>query len=199
MENEIWKDIPGYEGLYMVSNIGRVKGLDRIINCRGDVKRKAKGIMLKGVKAKSGYLTLNLNISGKRILYCVHQLVAMAFLDHAPCRFKLVVNHINFDKEDNRVENLEVVTNRKNSDKKHLTSASKYVGVSKARNKWSSCIEINNKTIRLGTFDTEIEASEYYQNAILDHERGKKIRIRRYLHNNGGYSGTYPGCNVSYV
>lgn len=99
----------------------------------------------------------------------IHKLVAMAFLNHTPDGTQIfVINHKNFDKMDNRVENLEIVTSRENSNKKHLSSTSKYTGVSwnKNTNKWRADIYINSKLNYLGLFTNEIEASNAYQNAL---------------------------------
>lgn len=89
---EIWKSIVGYEGLYEVSNLGRVR------NCQ-------TGWVLKPRKNHKGYLIVDLSKNGVMKHYRVHRLVATAFLpnpDGLP-----EVNHINEDKTDNRVENLE--------------------------------------------------------------------------------------------
>ena len=94
---EIWKDILGYEGKYMVSNWGRVKSLN--------YNKTGKERIMKLDKASNGYLQLYLYKDGKRKHYLVHRLVATAFCEN-PEGFT-VVNHINEDKADCRAENLE--------------------------------------------------------------------------------------------
>jgi hypothetical protein len=93
----------------------------------------------------------------------------MSFLGHKPCGYKLVVNHIDFNKLNNNLVNLEIITNRENCNKKHLKSSSKYVGVAwcKASKKWRAMIDINNKSNYLGLYNTELEASNAYQNKLL--------------------------------
>jgi len=156
-QKEVWKDVLNYEGIYQISNLGRVKSL----------KFGKERILRVGVDG-NGYLNANLSKNGKVKSRCVHQLVVIAFLNHTPCGLELVVNHINFNKTDNRVENLEVITNRENTNKKHLKSSSQYTGVSwyKPTGKWASHIWINGKLKNLGLFMDELEASNAYQNAL---------------------------------
>ena len=94
---EIWKDIKGYEGLYQISNMGRVKRLAGK-GCKQERILKAK-------KDNSGYLLVHLYKDGKSKYYLVHRLVAQAFLenqDNLP-----EVNHKDEDKQNNCMENLE--------------------------------------------------------------------------------------------
>ena len=151
---EVFKDVKGYEGSYQVSNLGRVKSL----------KFDKEKILKAGVNA-NGYLQVNLFKDGKCKARKVHQLVAVAFLGHKPCGMKLVVNHIDIDKLNNNVSNLEIVTARENGNKKHLKSSSKYTGVcwDKRDKKWMAYIRINGKLKNLGYFTDELEASNAYQ------------------------------------
>lgn len=159
-ENEIWKPIFGYEGFYEVSNLGKVKSLERKVknplafSGYRIVKSRALALTI-----SNGYFEVSLYKENKRKHFRVHQLVAFNFMDHKPCGFEIVVNHKDFNKTNNRLDNLELVTNRENSNKKHLASTSKFTGVSKQRNKWRA-------SISLGSFDTEQEASEAYQKAL---------------------------------
>ena len=165
---EIFKDVKGYEGLYQVSNLGNVKSLERLVKHSKGGYKLVKEKLLKFGKGTGGYSFVNLNKFGIARNRMIHQLVAIAFLDHTPCGYKLVVNHIDFDKTNNNVSNLEIVTHRENSNRKHLKSSSKYVGVSwnKNSNKWYSSIKINGKTKSLGTFKCEIKAHLAYQNKL---------------------------------
>lgn len=97
MKGEIWKDIEGYEGLYQVSNLGRVKSLN--------YKRTGKERILKAGKSGYGYLQVNLYKDGNREQPLVHRLVATAFLDNPDNLPE--VNHKDEDKTNNCVENLE--------------------------------------------------------------------------------------------
>lgn len=100
IENEIWKDIKDYEGLYQVSNLGRVKSLERIDNNNHPIKEK----ILKNQTDKDGYLWICLHgIKIKKVQ--VHRLVAQAFIPN-PNNLPQV-NHKNEIKDDNRPVNLE--------------------------------------------------------------------------------------------
>ena len=94
--DEIWKDIKGFEGLYQVSNLGRVKSL-------------RKGIIMKPDKHRGGYLYYILRRT-ERKTFKAHRLVADAFV----CRPRLEVNHKDGDKKNNRADNLEMVTHKEN-------------------------------------------------------------------------------------
>lgn len=163
MENEveIWRDVVGYEGLYQVSTYGRVMSL---------VRRNISVTLIRkfGVDA-DGYMNLDLYKEGKRKNVTVHSIVAKAFIDENYREKSLVVNHKDFNRKNNLLSNLEVVTNRENTNKKHLPSTSKYTGVcwDKKKNKWLSQIFINGNLLPLGSFSTEIEASCFYESALI--------------------------------
>ena len=101
---EIWKDIEGYEGLYQVSNLGRVKSLGRYINNNGGLYFRKEKIM-KVCKDKKGYNVCGLSKNNNPKTLKVHRLVASAFIPN-PNNLPQV-NHRNEDKTDNRVDNLE--------------------------------------------------------------------------------------------
>lgn len=111
MEDEIWKDIKGYEGLYQVSNLGRIKSLERYVNTNKNYELFIRERILKQT-SNNGYMRVELNKDGKGISYLVHRLVAEAFLnDYNKC---LQVNHKNGIKNDNNIGNLEMVTAKEN-------------------------------------------------------------------------------------
>jgi hypothetical protein len=162
---EIYKDIIGYEGLYKVSNLGNVKSLDRhYVNSLGVVRFLKGRVLIPGFNG-NGYLKVTIYRESKVKTRNIHQLVAEHFLDHTPCGHKLVVNHIDFNKANNLVTNLEVVTSRVNANQKHLKSSSAYTGVHycNTSGKWVSQIGFNGKSFNLGYFDVEYDAHLAYE------------------------------------
>lgn len=108
---EYWKPIPGYIGLYEVSSFGRVRSLDRLIDNHRGVYIK-KGRILKLSVTTCGYIFLHLYKDGSKKMFLVHRLVWLAFNGTVP--EGLQVNHINEDKTDNRLENLNLMTPKEN-------------------------------------------------------------------------------------
>jgi hypothetical protein len=162
MANETWKDIKGYEGYYQINSIGTVRSLNRRVwNGKGYVLLKGK-IINSGIDSH-GYPLARLSKEGKSKTFKIHQLVAQAFLNHKIDGYSMVVDHINNNKEDNRVENLQVVSQRLNASKDRKT---KYTGVTKHGDKWRARIRIEGKNKHLGLFNTPEEASNKYQEIL---------------------------------
>lgn len=172
MGTEIWKAVAGYNGIYEVSNFGRVKSLFRLVRV-GIWKREVKEKFLKSSLDTDGYPIVCLSKDGATKIARVHMLVAISFLNHMPNELKMDVDHINGIKSDPRSENLRIVTHRFNCTfgerkyKKRLTS--QYPGVSwrKDINKWRSETSIDGKKKRLGLFENEIDAANAYQDEFL--------------------------------
>ena len=123
---EVWKDIPGYEGRYQVSSIGRIKSLPRYVNNHtGKILIKEK--ILAQRPDKKGYMRIDLNDSkGKKHFYGVHRLVMMAFAPN-PLN-KPQVNHIDGNKSNNNLENLEWCTNGENQKHAYKNGLNKVTG-----------------------------------------------------------------------
>jgi len=113
MENEIWKEINGYEGMYQVSNLGRVKSLKRQVTRANGVKPHYPERILRHGLNSAGYPIVCLQKDGTQKMERVHRLVAKCFINN-PLN-KKTVNHINGVKGDGRAVNLEWATQAENN------------------------------------------------------------------------------------
>lgn len=152
---EVYMDVLGFEGLYKVSNYGNVLGLK-------------KGKILKPDTDKDGYKIITLSKRPLQKKFKVHRLVYYTFVPDGE-RDKQI-NHLDKDKANNKLSNLETVTLRENNthrfaDKK---TSSKYRGVTRDEryNVWRAQIQVNKVKKHLGQFKTEEEAYEAYLKAL---------------------------------
>lgn len=111
---EVWKDIDGFKGLYQVSNLGRIKALEKKTRTHNGHKTWPEKI-IKPIIQHSGYAHVGLWKNGRQTQSCVHRLVAYAFCHNDATLFKNQVNHKNENKLDNRASNLEWVTPQENT------------------------------------------------------------------------------------
>ena len=112
---EEWRDVPGYKGFYQVSSYGRLKSLERIVKNYRSENCRLKSKFIKGCVNNKGYVKVRLSKEGKYRTYALHQVVAMAFLDHIPnYRLDKVVDHIDENKQNNRLDNLQIISNSEN-------------------------------------------------------------------------------------
>lgn len=171
------KDVVGYEGNYLISEDGEVYSVIR-------------GIRLKQFSKNAdsnSYRRVELSLNGVKRKHQVHRLVAEAYLGK-PEEF-MVVNHKNGIKYDNRVLNLEWVTQKQNDaharingltpsllGNKQKRNTSGYVGVTKSGNKWKAQMRLSGKLHYFGLYDTPEEASKAYTEAFegVLAQRGKK-------------------------
>jgi len=149
---EKWREVVGYSSSYIVSDLGRIKSLisNKILKVNYNV---------------AGYGFVNLYKNKKPSARMIHQLVAESWLYHVPCGQKLVVDHINGDKKDNRLINLQIITQRKNSLKDKELPPSGHHGVSwcNTNKKWVVRPRYRGKKVYLGHYDCADFASEVYQ------------------------------------
>lgn len=127
---EIWKDIVGFEGIYKISNTGRVVSLPKTkIECG-----RKSGNELKEKIGRAGYIYVALRKDKKQNNYLIHRLIAKAFIpntNNKPC-----INHINSIRTDNRIENLEWCTYSENNSHAHKVGGQgKYVGEKHSQSK----------------------------------------------------------------
>ena len=152
---EVWKDVLNYEGHYQVSNLGNVRSM-----------KFNKIKQIKHLNTKGRY-KVNLYKKGKPALANnrISVLVAEAFLNHKRCGHKLVVDHIDNNKINDKLYNLQVITHRQNltKDRKNITG---YTGVFKVGNRYNAGIRMGKEKIHLGSYKTPEEASQAYQKAL---------------------------------
>lgn len=128
MKTEIWKDVIGYESLYQVSNLGNVK---RIGSFRGVNKKYLNNYNLTPMDNGKGYLRIKLTKNNKSKRIMLHRIIAEAFIQNL--NNKPFINHINSNKKDNRIENLEWCTQSENV--KHSVNAGRWTQGKTKKNK----------------------------------------------------------------
>lgn len=167
---EEWKDVKGYEGIYKISDLGRVKSLSRIIYVNGKYPTQSKCRILKGGLSNNGYRNVYLSLNKRPKTYLIHQLIGVSFLNHTVNGHDIVMNHKNFIRTDNRKLNLEIVTQRENSNQKHFKSTSQYVGVSWSdrHKKWRADITYGRTHKYLGYHYSELDAHNAYQKKLAE-------------------------------
>lgn len=161
---EIWKDIEGYKGVYMISSNGKVKSLKRIDNNNHPIKEK----ILTPQKNKYGYYKIILCKNGKQKSFQIHRLVYETFVGEIPDGMQC--NHINEIKTDNRLENLNLMTPKENSN-------------------WGTRNE------RIGETKKGMKLSEETKNKMKNHPNKSKIILQIDL--NGNIIADFPSlCEV---
>jgi len=182
---EIWKHIKGYEDIYQISNLGRVKRISNFKYCN---TKYLNDYYLSFKDNGKGYYRVALSLNGKRKLIMLHRLIADSFIPN-PKNLK-VVNHIDSNKKNNDISNLEWCTqsdncnhfNKENPLKGSKTRKTKGYVYCKRDNTFYSRIGIDGKTINLGAFKTKEQAIEKYNQAyenkikmLLDRQKIKEL------------------------
>ena len=181
-ENEVWRDVVGYDGYYQVSNRGNVRSVTR----KDSIGRKIGGRILKPRYDRGGYLLINLCKNGKVRTKLIHRLVAERFIPNPESLPQ--INHIDEDKANNNVENLEWCTSKDNIN--HGTRNER------TRKKIRA---VNIKTGEVFTFNSVREARDkgYNQGGVSRACRG----IYKNTNGNlmGGEGHTYRGYRWYYI
>lgn len=157
---EIWKDIPNYEGIYQVSNLGSIKS----------IKYKNGKLLIPHINKTGKKFRFDVELwkESKPKTYKIHRLVMAAFIGES----NLIVDHINGDSTDNRLENLRYCTQRQNLtfDNVKRKRKSKYIGVTYLsagcyNDRWKATIWDGNKSVTIGYYKTDLDAHLAYMKA----------------------------------
>jgi hypothetical protein len=163
---ETWKDVSGFEGYYQISDTGLVKSIRNY--------HRSSDIILKQDIDRDGYSLVCLSKNSKKKNYRIHRLVWDAFGKGERNGKKIIIDHIDENKGNNNISNLQLLTTRDNVTKYFKTQTRKYnlpVGVRNHGKKYQTTIWANGKHKALGTFPTIEIASQIYEQ--------EKLRITR--------------------
>lgn len=119
LHKELWCDIKDFEGLYEVSNYGRVRSYDKVVNAANNSTRIIKGKIMSLTNSEGGYLKVGLTKNKKVYNKCIHRLVGLHFIEN-PNNY-LELNHIDKNKTNNYYYNLEWCTRKQNNDHSQIT------------------------------------------------------------------------------
>jgi hypothetical protein len=166
MDQEIWKDIEGFDGRYQISTFGRVRNAEenRLLKLQKQPKDRDKTKR----DPNQYYVLVCLCMNGKETTARVHRLVAKAFIPN-PNNYP-EVNHLDRIKHNNHVSNLEWSNPHEQTSHRFITckKTSKYTGVSwcKTQEAWKAQIQVKRKKIQLGFHPTEEQARDAYLAAL---------------------------------
>jgi len=170
---EEFREVPGYNGMYQISNLGTFKSF-----------KTGKWKIIKGSFYKSGRRSFHLYDGLKDKVLNAAVVIMMAFKDFKTCGHNLVVDHIDNDCTNDRLDNLQIISNRENLSKDRL-GASKFTGVSwdNQQKKWKTRISIKKINMHLGYFVNENEAGNMYKLALENVQKynGNAKQFRNYL------------------
>lgn len=175
----MWKDIKGYEGLYQVSTDGEVRSLDRYEKSKGNSTRLRKGKIRTLSVDKDGYKKIGLWKDSKVKHFKVHRLVAETFIEN-PHNYP-VVNHIDGNKENNSIENLEWCTVRDNNIHSIEVLGHK-TWISGAEASKIKTTILNTETGEILEFNSRKECEEYFGvefNSIVGKRQCKRFKHLR--------------------
>lgn len=161
MEEE-WRDVVGYEGLYKVSNLGRVKRLAGSCRC-------VKDRILVQQQNHRGYMHCDLSINNKIKTWSVHKIVALAFVYNDNPTEKTEVNHLNEIITDNRAENLSWVTRAEN-----CNYGTRNLRIAKKKSKPVNQFTLDGQLVRTWKSAKETETSGFVQCSVTNCCKGKR-------------------------
>ena len=182
MLQEIWVPVKKYEEFYEVSNLGRVRSKDRVVEIK---KTSSKGVdfiqkkpfpgkLLKPQISDSGYYRVGLHNNGKnKKLFFVSNIVAEAFIQEDYKQCGLVCDHINEDKLDNRLSNLQIISKSKNT---HRSADGEKQVISAVGDKFLVFKYIDGVRLKIGEFNTFKEAAEFFTEYLKNNDHSHYSR-----------------------
>lgn len=175
LTNEIWKDVVGYEGRYMVSNLGRVKSLSRLI-LNGGKLRRCKERILNPKKETNGYHQIRLYLGDNKPKHInLHKIVATAFISAIlPDGYHIC--HINGDKLDNRASNLYIGNVITNTFDKYIQRRTKLSIVQVSQIKTTSSME--DAIAFAGRFGVSVPYVRQIQRGVVCKSVGNRVGAR---------------------
>lgn len=182
LPNEEWNPVPNYEGLYEVSNMGRVKRLAVKVK-NGHGYRITQERIAKCSTDAYGYRIASLSHKSKVLKRPVHQLVAMVFLGYERNgKMDVVVDHKDNDRTNNKLDNLQLITHRKNCNK-DVRGEVMIAGVKRNQKRFNSSIRINKVKVFLGQDKSAEVCGKIYQLACqnTDKYNGNPADFRKYI------------------
>lgn len=172
---ELWKPVKGYEGYYEVSNHGRICGLERYVGRINNSGLTCKRRALKPRQDQNGYLLVSLCRANKGVTKRIHILVWDAFGDKPRDGMRLQIDHIDENKLNNTISNLQLLSNRENKSKSANLKKKNHLPIGvffdSKKQKYVAAIKINYKKHHLGTYNTPEEASRIYQDKLEEYTK----------------------------
>lgn len=153
---EIWKDIPNFEGLYQISNLGNVKSLKRKVKNKNGYRIIEETILKKQMNNK-GYYIINLRKNSSHTFKLVHRLVGVVFLKNK--NNYPIINHIDGNKLNNNVSNLEWCTYNHNIKEAYRLKLNKYTNLINFKNKPKKVLQYDKNNNFINEFNSIREAS----------------------------------------
>ena len=180
-EKEVWKDIKGYEGYYQVSNLGRIKRVERKVKTRnrnGEYELLLKENILQGFYSPKGYVRVLLTKDTKNKTYMIHRLVAEAFIPN-PNNFPQI-NHIDGIKNHNNVENLEWCTQSYNIRHSYEIGLRETMDEVLMKNRKKQ----SKKVAKYDVYGNLLEVYESVNEASRKNKAGRRQILRSCMHQN---------------
>jgi len=168
---EIWKDIPGFEGKYQASNLGKIKSLKRVKLFNNKIPNRFRSVnerLLKYWTDKDGYYQCRLYKNKKSFTFAIHSLIWITFSGIEYDKKKCNIDHIDNIKSNNSFVNLQILTSGQNIGKGYQFKGKKLpIGITLKNNRFVARFQLNKKSNYIGSFITLSIAEEEYKKFMV--------------------------------